>query len=116
MSLSVDSLNMLYNSKAASNSTDKLEGTLNKDLSNSSEDELMKVCKDFESYFTEQMFKAMQKMVPDSSGDMSASSKQLQDYYKEQMVQNFAESSAQGEGLGMAQALYEQMKNNYGIK
>ena len=84
-------------------------------MSKATEDELMDVCKDFEAYFTEQIFKAMQKMIPESE-EVSASTRQLQDYYKEQMVQSFAEQSAQGEGLGLAQMLYEQMKRNYGLE
>ena len=113
MSLTIDGLNSIYDTKNSS-SANKLEDTLNTDLSKATEDELMEVCKDFEAYFTEQMFKAMQKMIPESES-VSSSTRQLQDYYKEQMVQSFAEQSAQGEGQGLAQMLYEQMKRNYDL-
>lgn len=116
MSLTVDNLSSIYNTDTTSNNTSKLEETLNSDLSKATEDELMEVCKDFEAYFTEQMFKAMQKMVPESDSSVSSSNKQLQDYYKEQMVQSFAESSTETGGLGIAQMLYEQMKRNYGLE
>lgn len=116
MSLTIEGLSSLYNTNSTSNTTNKLEETLAGDLSKATDDELMDVCKDFESYFTEQMFKAMQKMVPESNDDVSASTKQMQDYYKEQMIQTFAENSAQGQGLGIAQTLYEQMKRNYGLE
>ncbi len=116
MSLTMDGLNTLYGNDAMTDkTTSKLESTLNSDLSKATNDELMDVCKDFEAYFTEQMFKAMQKMVPESE-NVSSSTKQLQEYYKEQMVQSFADQSAQGEGLGIAQTLYEQMKRNYGLE
>lgn len=117
MSLTIDGLNALYGAETMTNNTttNKLEDTLNSDLSKATEDELMDVCKDFEAYFTEQMFKAMQKMVPESE-NVSSSTKQLQEYYKEQMIQSFADQSAQGEGLGIAQMLYEQMKRNYGLE
>lgn len=112
----MDGLNTLYGNDAMTDkTTSKLESTLNSDLSKATNDELMDVCKDFEAYFTEQMFKAMQKMVPESE-NVSSSTKQLQEYYKEQMVQSFADQSAQGEGLGIAQTLYEQMKRNYGLE
>lgn len=114
MSLSVENLSSYYNMDTSS--TSKLEETLNSDLSTATDDELMEVCKDFEAYFTEQMLKAMQKMIPESSENMSSSTRQLQDYYKEQMVQSLAEQSAEGEGLGIAQMLYEQMKRNYGLE
>ena len=116
MSLTMDGLNTLYGNDAMTDkTTSKLESTLNSDLSKATNDELMDVCKDFEAYFTEQMFKAMQKMVPESE-NVSSSTKQLQEYYKEQMVQSLADQSAQGEGLGIAQTLYEQMKRNYGLE
>jgi flagellar protein FlgJ len=112
----MEGLGALYDTNTKSNATtNQLEDTLKSDLSKATEDELMDVCKDFEAYFTEQMFKAMQKMIPESE-EVSASTRQLQDYYKEQMVQSFAEQSAQGEGLGLAQMLYEQMKRNYGLE
>lgn len=116
MSLNVEGLSSFYNTDTSNSTANKLEETLSSDLSTATEDELMEVCKDFEAYFTEQMFKAMQRMVPESDNEMSASNKQLQDYYKEQMVQTFAEQSAEGEGLGIAQMLYEQMKRNYGLE
>lgn len=93
-----------------------MEDTLKSDLSNATDDELMDVCKDFEAYFTEQMLKAMQKMIPESEDDTSSYTKQMQDYYKEQMVQVMAENSTEGQGLGIAQILYEQMKRNYGLE
>ena len=114
MSLSLDGINPYGNYNMDTTSTGKLEETLNSDLSKATDDELMSVCRDFESYFVEQMFKAMQKMVPESSQEMSSSTKQLQDYYKEQMTQSFAEQSTESGGLGIAQMLYEQMKRNFG--
>ena len=91
---------------------EKIDGA---DYSKASDKELMDVCKDFEAYFTEQMFKAMQKMIPESE-EVSSYTRQIQDYYKEQMVQSFADQSANGDGLGIAQMLYEQMKRNYGLE
>jgi peptidoglycan hydrolase FlgJ len=44
--------------KTSSQLSDKLAST---DFSQASDDELMSVCKDFESYFVEQMLKSMQK-------------------------------------------------------
>lgn len=115
MSISVDSLNTLYGNNYAKSTTDSLENTLNGDLSKATDDELMDVCKEFEAYFVEQMFKSMQKMIPESSEQQSASTKQLQDYYKDEMVKSMAESSAENGGLGLAQTLYEQMKRNYNL-
>lgn len=102
-----------------SSSTSELEKTLgNGDLSNASDDELMQVCKDFESYFIEQMFKSMEKMIPkDEDEDESSSMSSMTDYYKEEMMSKYAEYASEsdgGKGLGIAQTLYEQMKRTYG--
>lgn len=114
MEFSIDGLNSYIQGNASNASTNKLENTLNSDLSNSSDEELMDVCREFEAYFTEQMFKAMQKMVPESD-DEDKSMGQLKDYFEGQMIQKYAEESAQGEGLGIAKMMYEQMKRNYNL-
>lgn len=114
MSISIDNIANTYASNLH-NTTNSLEDKLDKDFKTATEEELMDVCKEFEAYFTEQMFKAMQKMVPESSEEVSSSTKQLQDYYKEEMVKEFASQSVNGEGLGLAQILYEQMKHNYNL-
>lgn len=116
MSLDIGNISALYNNNNVSETTNKLEDTLKSDLSGATDDELMDVCKDFEAYFTEQMFKAMQKMIPESDEDTSSYTKQMQDFYKDQMVQVMAENSTEGQGLGIAQILYEQMKRNYGLE
>lgn len=119
MSLGVNTTGSFYNNYQTDTATDsasKLEETLNSDLSKATEEELMDVCKDFEAYFIEQMFKAMQKMVPESEENVSSSTKQLKDYYKEQMTQSYAEQASESGGLGIAQILYEQMKRNYGLE
>lgn len=100
-------------------SASELEKTLGSgDLSNASDDELMQVCKDFESYFIEQMFKSMEKMIPkDEDEDESSSMSSMTDYYKEEMMSKYAEYASEsngGQGLGIAQTLYEQMKRTYG--
>lgn len=102
-----------------SSSTSELEKTLGSgDLSNASDDELMQVCKDFESYFIEQMFKSMEKVIPkDEDEDESSSMSSMTDYYKEEMMSKYAEYASEsdgGKGLGIAQTLYEQMKRTYG--
>lgn len=112
--MSIDSLNAMYNNNYTNSSTNALENSLKTDLSKATDDELMDVCKEFESYFVEQMFKAMQKMVPETESQ-SASTKQLQDYYKDEMIKNIAQNSTENGGFGLAQTLYEQMKRNYNL-
>lgn len=114
MSISIDNAMNIYNTYETKDTTaDKLSDTLSKDLSTATDDELMGVCKEFESYFLEQVFKSMQKMVPEHEYE-STSSKTMMEYYQDEMMAKFAKSATEeGEGLGLAQMLYEQMKRNY---
>ena len=102
-----------YTSQAAQ-SADKLEGQLKTDYSKATDEELMDACKQFEAYFVEQMFKEMMKTIPESETSSSYTSN-LMNYYKDNMVQEIANSSTEQGGLGLAQMLYEQMKRNYGL-
>lgn len=125
--LSNDNYSDVYDSKASS-LTNKLTGT---DYSKASDDELMSVCKDFESYFLEQVLRSMEKMAKVDSDDEDSnlftsmagiggtedtSLNTLVSYFGDEMVSSYAKlmtNSNQGEGLGIAQKLYEQMKRNY---
>ena len=91
----------------------KLEEQLKTGYENATDDELMDACKQFEAYFLEQMFKAMQKTVPNySTESMTGASSNMMDYYKEQMIQQVAADTTEQSSLGLAQMLYEQMKRN----
>ena len=97
-------------------SADNMKDKLSTDYSTATDDEMMEVCKEFEAYFTEQVFKAMQKMVHES--DDSSSSTSYVSMFKDTLIQEYADLSSEsngGEGLGIAQMLDEQMKRNYGV-
>lgn len=100
------------NSDAA---TSKLRNSLSTtDYSNASDEELMDACKQFESYFLEQVFKEMQKTIPNSE-DESSSTSSMVDYFKDKTIQDLSAQSTEQNSLGLAQMLFEQMKRNYDI-
>lgn len=109
--------NEIYGS-SNTGSADKLQNTLsNSDYSQASEEELYDVCKQFESYFVEQVIKQMEKMVPESEEDSTVS--KYMDYFGDTFYQELADNvteSNNGEGIGIAKSLYEQMKRNYGLE
>ncbi len=117
MSLSIDGLSS-YDDIMASASTSKTDGLANKlesvDYSKATDEELMEVCKDFESYFVEQMFKAMEKMVPKSEDDENSSMSTVE-YFSDMLTQEYASNATKQGSFGIAEALYEQMKRNYSI-
>lgn len=105
----------LYNSEyyKSSASTSELESKLNsKDMSNASDDELLEVCKEFEAYFVEQIFKGMEKMIP--SDDEESSNNEVE-MFSDLMYQDIAKSATEKTDFGIAQKLYEQMKRNYNL-
>ena len=136
ISNNLSGLNYLYtDSTTYSSKTSSLENTLNNsDLSTADSDKLMSVCKDFEEYFVEQMVKSMVKMASvDGSSDaddysslfgLSSDSddsylSSMSSYYGSQMVTKLTESlcdDTNGNVIGLAKTLYEQMKRNYNIQ
>lgn len=102
--------------KEANNVKDsEMDKTLSKDFSKASDEELMDVCKQFEAYFLEQVFKRMDSMVPKNDKDKDSSTSQLVDYFKDTVIQDVAMKSTESNGLGLAQQLYESMKREYNL-
>ena len=87
-------------------------GSVGKD---STDEELMDACKQFESYFLEQVFKEMWKTTELGDEEQNSSSEKLVDFFGENMIQELASESTEKNSLGLAQMLYEQMKRNYGV-
>ncbi len=73
--------------------------------------ELMDACKQFEAYFFEQVFKEMKKSVNFSQSEDNAT-KQMLDYYEDNLTSEYAKMAADQQENGLAQMLFEQMKRN----
>ena len=131
----IDNLNSIYaNGTYTNQTTNSISNKLNStDFSKATDDELMEVCKDFESYFVEQMLKSMAKMssVDGSNSDNIYASlfgvtedsdsgmNTLSSYFGDELMSSMADKVVEnqsGKGLGIAQTLYEQMKRNYSVK
>ena len=86
------------------------------DYSKASDKELMDVCKQFESYFLEQVFKEMQKTVDCFKDEESKNpNDNLVGYFKDNTIQELASTSTEVQGTGLAQMMFEQMKRNYNL-
>ena len=74
----------------------------------------MDACREFEAYFIEQIYKGMEKTIMKADDGNSSSS--YMDYFQDMQTQEYAKlASEQGNGIGLASQLYEQMKRNYGL-
>lgn len=105
-----------YYTQASNASADALESALGKVGEQTSEAELMEACKEFETYFIEQMYKGMEKTIMKAEDDENSTASQYLEYFSDMQTQEYAKATAeQGNGIGLAQQLFEQMKRNYGL-
>lgn len=112
MSISIDGssyLNVLQSTGTISGGkAESLESTLsNTNVKEDTDEELMDVCKNFESYFVQKVFEEMKKTVH-SSDDENSYMQYLGDIYTE----GIADKVTEGSGIGIAKMLYESMKKN----
>ncbi len=99
---------------SASRSTD-LADKLKNGMEGKSDQELMEACKEFEAYFTEQIFKNMRKAMVPASEEDSGSMSTLKNYFEDELWKNYSSQAADQSNNGLAQMLYEQMKRNQGF-
>jgi flagellar protein FlgJ len=114
---SINNLNSKYMTDALNKKADQTaraaKDAASKDYSGADDKELMDVCKQFESYFIEQVLKEVKKTVPDTSFSQDSSTQNLVDYFMDETLQKVSENIQSQAGLGLAQQMYEQMKRNY---
>ena len=99
---------------AQSAKTDSLKNSVNGLSSNSTDEELMEVLKDFESYFIEQMIKQMKETFT-SDDEESSMASQYTDTFMDYAIEDMADMLLEEVGGNMTQQLFEQMKRNYSI-
>ena len=101
--------------KSMATSASNLERNLNGTSKESSDDELLDACKQFETYFYELVFRNMEKaMVPKDDSDPNGT---LIDFHKENLLTEYSKMIVEQSGdNSLAHQLYEQMKRNYAIK
>ncbi len=84
-----------------------LEGKIS-GLSSETEDEtLLEACKSFETYLVEQVYKEMEKTVKDEEDENEYLS-----CFGDTLIQEYAKLTTESGNLGLAQKLYESIKNN----
>lgn len=111
MSIGISS-ELLYAQMQKSKNDSKAMGLQNKltglDAGNSSDEEIMEVCKEFEAYLVEKVFDRMKDAMTDSEEEES----DYLSYFGDMMYQEYAKQIAENGELGLAQQLYESMKQN----
>lgn len=72
-----------------------------------SDEEIMEACKSFEAYMLEQVFKEMEKSIP-NNGDKNPYIEQ----FGSKLYEEYAKQATENEGVGIAKMLYEAMKRS----
>ena len=122
MSMDVSGINAMLGQSGMTNATNsankvKAEGlkdSVNGLSSDSTEEELKEVLKDFESYFLEQIIKKMKDTFTDEDEESSVAS-QYTDTFMDYAIEEVADLMLEEVGGGMTKQLFEQMKRNYNI-
>ncbi|MCI9419738.1 MAG: hypothetical protein HFG32_06980 [Eubacterium sp.] len=116
-------VNNPYGSLAASSmSADALTGMASSGKLTSSiegaqtEDEMMAACEEFEVYLVQKMFETMEQTAKVFSDEEDEDGNEYTNMFSDQMYQAVAQNMVKsGQGLGIAQTLYESMARNAGI-
>lgn len=114
MSISMGTNYSLYDitTNSVNTKTSNLENNLSKNLENATDDELMGVCKEFESYLIEQVFKEMKEAMTDNSEEDN----DYESCFGDMLYQSYANDIVESGGFGIAQQLYESMKRDVNIQ
>lgn len=94
------------NNLTQTQSTEKLQSTLGT-VEDATDEELMEACKSFESYFVEQVLKAMEKTTGKTEEDGD-----YLEVFKDNLYQEYAKMIADSQSLGLAQQFYDSIKRN----
>ncbi|MDF2539026.1 MAG: hypothetical protein K0S76_2047 [Herbinix sp.] len=84
---------------------EKLKDKINSQAA--TDEEMMEVCKSFEAYLLEQVMKEMKKTIPTDEKENP-----YLEQFGDMQYQEYAKNATEGQGIGIAQMLYESMKRN----
>ena len=84
-----------------------------KESDKSEEIELKKACQDFESIFINFMFKSMRKTVPEGGLIKKGQGEKM---YRDMMDMELSSQLSKGDGFGLSESLYRQLKRDIDIK
>ena len=109
MSISIGS-EWLTGQLQSANKTTKADSLQNKlgSVEDATDEELMDVCKEFEAYLVEQVF----KKVRDAMTDEESNKGDYMQYFGDTLYQEYAKNIAENGDIGLAKQLYESMKRD----
>jgi flagellar protein FlgJ len=118
MSFSIDGISSmvdLTSTTASANNATALTESLDSVSSSKTEEELLEVCKDFASYFIEEVLKEVKENMTMEDEDTDSTMQSLTDYHMDSVIEDISDQLLDQSGNSYIQQLYEQMKRNYNI-
>lgn len=104
------SLYSAYGTSVKSAGSSSLQSSL-KNISSSTDDEqMLEACKGFESYFVQQMIEQAKKALVGKDEEEEG---EYMQYFGDMLNEQYANAIVESGGIGLAQQLYESMKNTY---
>ena len=107
-------LNQTASNSATSGKADSIKNSAVGLTSSSTEEEMLEVLKDFESYFLEQIIKEVKETFTNDD-EKSSMASQYTDTFMDYAIEDIADVLLDEVGGGLTQQLFEQMKRNYSI-
>lgn len=96
-----------YSQGMDSASASRVNSKLSQVGSDSTDEELLNACQEFEEYFVQKIIEQARKSV---SGEEEEG--EYMKYFGDTLNQSYAEAVVEGGGIGLAQQLYESIKGN----
>jgi len=88
----------------------EFEKLLDQAINKENEEEIKEACRQFESYFLNQLFNEMRKTIPESELFEASHGRKI---YEDMLFQEYADEASKGTGIGLANMLYKQLSKNY---
>ncbi len=89
--------------------TDNFKNKLDEAMKNKDDEALKKVCKEFETYFVNNMLKSMRQTL---SGDTLIDKSKGEETFTDMLDEEYSKTAAEVGGIGIAKMLYQQLKRN----
>jgi flagellar protein FlgJ len=94
--------------KVEEGNSSEFKKLLDKAINTKEDIELMEVCKQFETIFTNMMLKSMRGTVPKSELIPTSFGREI---FESMYDEKLSEEISKGQGIGLAQMLYQQLKS-----
>lgn len=116
MSISLGGISSLTDTAQMMNQAAELSDAAKGVSESSAKEELLEVCKDFTSYFVEEIIKEVKENMTTEEEGQDSSLQTLTDFHMDSTIEVLADEVVDEIGGSFTQQLYEQMKRNYNIE